>query len=118
VASHGVVPRVTFTDPQVCAVGRTAEQARAEGLRVTVVRTATGGVPGAYTQGNGIRGTSQLVINDDRRTVVGATFTLMSDCRSAALVSRAGSVDWLCFPRFDAPPARGPAPGAGLGGVP
>jgi alpha,alpha-trehalase len=28
---------------------------------------------------------------------------LLSDCRSAALVSRAGSVDWLCFPRFDAP---------------
>ena len=28
---------------------------------------------------------------------------LLSDCRCAALVSRAGSVDWLCFPRFDAP---------------
>src|SRR2546429_8944267 len=30
-------------------------------------------------------------------------YGLLSDCRSAALVSRAGSVDWLCFPRFDAP---------------
>src|SRR5256886_7366298 len=29
-------------------------------------------------------------------------YALLSDCRSAALVSRAGSVDWLCFPRFDA----------------
>jgi pyruvate/2-oxoglutarate dehydrogenase complex dihydrolipoamide dehydrogenase (E3) component len=74
-ASELIVPRVTFTDPQVCAVGCTAAEARAAGLRVTVVSTPTGDVPGAYTQGDGIRGTSQLVIDDQRRTIAGATFT-------------------------------------------
>ena len=32
-----------------------------------------------------------------------AEYALLSDCRSAALVHRSGSVDWLCFPRYDAP---------------
>jgi GH15 family glucan-1,4-alpha-glucosidase len=32
-----------------------------------------------------------------------ADHALLSDCHSAALVSREGSVEWLCFPRFDSP---------------
>ena len=32
-----------------------------------------------------------------------ADYGLLSDCSSAALVSRWGSVDWLCMPRFDSP---------------
>ena len=30
-------------------------------------------------------------------------YALLSDCHCAGLVSRDGSVDWLCIPRFDAP---------------
>lgn len=30
-------------------------------------------------------------------------YGLISDCHSAGLVSSGGSIDWLCFPRFDKP---------------
>ena len=32
-----------------------------------------------------------------------ADHAVLSDCHSAAMVTRAGSIDWLCFPRFDSP---------------
>jgi dihydrolipoamide dehydrogenase len=69
------VPRVTFTDPQVAAVGPTEAEARQQGLAVRAVTTPTGAVAGAYTRGNGIAGTSKLVVDEQRGIVLGATFT-------------------------------------------
>src|SRR3954469_19426344 len=30
-----------------------------------------------------------------------ADYGLLADCNSSALVDRAGSIDWLCLPRYD-----------------
>jgi GH15 family glucan-1,4-alpha-glucosidase len=41
---------------------------------------------------------------DDRFPPIGS-YGFLSDCHTAALVSFAGTVEWLCIPRFDAPSA-------------
>jgi pyruvate/2-oxoglutarate dehydrogenase complex dihydrolipoamide dehydrogenase (E3) component len=106
VADHGIVPRVTFTDPQVAAVGLTEQQAREQGLTVRVVTYPTGGVAGAYTRGNDINGTSQVVFDESTRTIVGATFTgpEVQEIVHAATVAIAGKVTldelWHAVPSF------------------
>jgi len=42
-------------------------------------------------------------------------YGFLSDCHSAALVDRAGSVDWWCVPRFDSPSVFGRLLGADAG---
>jgi pyruvate/2-oxoglutarate dehydrogenase complex dihydrolipoamide dehydrogenase (E3) component len=106
VADNGKVPRVTFTDPQVCAVGLTAAEAQGAGRDVRVVTCPIESVAGAYTLGEHIAGTSQLLIDERRRVVIGATFTGpgTQELLHAAAVAIVGEVSlerlWHAVPSF------------------
>jgi dihydrolipoamide dehydrogenase len=67
-------PRVTFTEPQVAAVGHTRDSAVAAGLRVRAVDVGTDATAGASFHGKGTGGTSRIVVDEDRGVIVGATF--------------------------------------------
>jgi len=87
-------PRVTFTDPQVAAVGKTLREAQEAGLRVRAVDVPTDGTAGASFQGRGTGGTSRLVVDEEREVVVGATFTGFetADFLHAATIAIVGEV--------------------------
>ncbi len=59
-------PRVTFTDPQVAAVGKTLDQAQEAGIDAKAVDVPTDGTAGASFQGKETGGTSRLVIDEPR----------------------------------------------------
>jgi dihydrolipoamide dehydrogenase len=69
-------PRVTFTDPQVAAVGYTLAAAQEAGLNARAVEVPTQGSAGAsfYGRDDAI-GTTRLVVDDDAGVLLGATFT-------------------------------------------
>ncbi len=87
-------PRVTFTDPQVAAVGKTLAQAEDAGIDAKAVDVPTDGTAGASFQGKGTGGTSRLVIDQASQTIVGATFTGFetADFLHAATIAILGEV--------------------------
>ena len=68
-------PRVIFCDPQVAAVGHTSETAEQAGLDVEIVEVGTSANAGGSFYGRNAAGTSRLLIDRERRVVVGATIT-------------------------------------------
>jgi len=87
-------PRVTFTDPQVAAAGKTLEGAREAGIDARAVDVPTDGSPGASFQGKETGGTSRIVLDQEKQTIVGATFTGFetADFLQAATVAIVGEV--------------------------
>ena len=72
-ADYSALSRVTFTDPEIGAVGMTEKQARDAGINV---RTSSTGIPESsrgWLHKAGNNGFIKLVIDDDRGIIVGAT---------------------------------------------
>ena len=99
-------PQVVFTDPQVAAVGHTIASARDAGLNVRAVDWPTDSVAGASFHGRDADGTARLVVDEDRRVLVGATFTGpdVGEFLHAATIAVVGEVAldrlWHAIPSF------------------
>ncbi|MEW2396201.1 NAD(P)/FAD-dependent oxidoreductase [Streptomyces sp. NPDC046862] len=72
-ADYRALPRVTFTDPEVGAVGLTERQARERGLRVRTSVVPLSSSTRGWIHGPGGEGFIKLVEDADRGVLVGAT---------------------------------------------
>jgi dihydrolipoamide dehydrogenase len=99
-------PQIVFTDPQVCMVGRTEAQARADGFRLRAVEYDMGAVQGAALQADGYAGRAKMVVDEDRRVLLGVTFAgpAVVDLLQSATVAVTAEVPlerlWHAVPSF------------------
>jgi dihydrolipoamide dehydrogenase len=97
---------VIFTEPQVAAIGHTLASAEQAGLNVRAVDTSTEGNAGGSFVGHGAPGTARIVVDEDRKVIVGATFTGVDVAESlhAATIAVIGEVPlerlWHAVPCF------------------
>jgi pyruvate/2-oxoglutarate dehydrogenase complex dihydrolipoamide dehydrogenase (E3) component len=101
-----LAPRVIFTEPQVAAVGHTLASAQDAGLNVRAVDRPVGANAGGSFVGRDAPGTARIVVDEDRRVIVGATFTGVEVAESlhAATIAVIGEVPlerlWHAVPCF------------------
>jgi pyruvate/2-oxoglutarate dehydrogenase complex dihydrolipoamide dehydrogenase (E3) component len=99
-------PRVTFTEPQVAAVGHTLASAQEAGIDARAVDVPTGGNAGGSFIGKGAPGTARIVVDEQRRVIVGATLTgvEVAEALHAATIAVIGEVPlddlWHAVPCF------------------
>ena len=105
-ADERAVPRVVYTDPQIAAVGLTEAGARDAGIDPLVVSYDIGHTAGGALNGKGTAGTTQLVVDRERRVIVGATFVGpgVGEMLHAATIAIVGEVTieqlWHAVPPF------------------
>lgn len=73
-ADHSARVQVVFTRPQVSWVGPTEREARAAGIPVEAVSYDLAWVAGASVESPGYKGRAQVLVDTQRRVLVGATF--------------------------------------------
>lgn len=102
-----VVPRVIFTEPQIAAVGHTQASAREAGLRARLVSVDLEANAGASFVGHGAGGWASVLVDEERRLLVGACFVgvEMAESLHAATVAITAQVPLAlleqavpCFP--------------------
>ncbi|APU17098.1 dihydrolipoamide dehydrogenase [Actinoalloteichus sp. GBA129-24] len=104
-ADHTAVPQVVFTDPEVAAVGFTADAARQAGLRTRVVDLDIA-VGGSSVHAKDYRGRARMVVDEDRRVLVGVTFAGydVAELLHAATIAIVGEVPidrlWHAVPAY------------------
>ena len=102
---YDTIPSVVYTRPEVAAVGRSEAEARDAGLDIRVVKVAID-VAGASLHAEGYEGTAQLVVDERRRVIVGATFVgpEVGEMLHAATIAVVGEVPldrlWHAVPAF------------------
>ncbi|MET8874780.1 NAD(P)/FAD-dependent oxidoreductase [Nocardia sp. NPDC004604] len=100
------VPQVVFTDPEIAAVGLTTEDAARAGRVVDVVDYDIGRVAGAIQHDPGYRGHARVLIDPERRVIVGATFAGpgVAELLHSATIAITGEVRidrlWHAVPAF------------------
>ncbi|MEI3849192.1 MULTISPECIES: dihydrolipoyl dehydrogenase family protein [unclassified Microbacterium] len=105
-ADHSAVPQVVFTDPEVAAVGHTEESARSAGLRIRVIDYDLSWLAGASEHADDYRGRARVIVDEDRRVVVGATFVGqdVGEMLHAATIAVVGEVPidrlWHAVPSY------------------
>jgi len=101
-----LAPRVIFTEPQVAAVGHTLQSAEEASLNVRAVDVPTEDNAGGSFVGHDAPGTARILVEEDRRVLVGATFTGVEVAESlhAATIAIIGEVTlerlWHAVPCF------------------
>ncbi|MEE6281386.1 dihydrolipoyl dehydrogenase family protein [Georgenia sp. MJ170] len=105
-ADHAAAPQVVFADPQVAAVGLTAGAAEKAGYRTRVVELDLGSVAGSALHADGYQGRASMVVDEERRVLLGVTFVGpdVAEMLHAATIAVVGEVPidrlWHAVPAY------------------